>query len=388
MITAVRTASFVVLLVLTALSACSEPGPPARPKPLVRFAALPERAAAPADNPPSAAKAELGRLLFFDPILSGDQDVACATCHHPTNGWAEFRDLSIGVNGHGFGGKRAFRQPNAIPFVKRNAHTILNTAFNGMDALGRYAPERAAMFWDNRVSGLEAQALEPMLAFEEMRGERFTDAEILPEVVRRLRANATYSQLFTAAFGAEPTKDNLARAIAAFERTLITPSSRFDRYMRGDKDALSIGEIEGFEEFKRVGCGNCHNGPMFSDYKVHVLGVPEHPLLPAADGGPAGDFAFRTPSLRNLRFTAPYMHNGQFMTLMRVLEFYEDIAAGKEQNPNVSPADYDPLVSELTVRVREMRPIISFLNALNDENFDRSEPESVPSGLPVGGNIR
>ncbi len=371
------------------LSACSDPAPvqPIKPRVKVRFAALPEAARSPVDNPLTAAKAELGRLLFFDPILSGDQDVACATCHHPSNGWAEFRDISIGVNGQGFASERAFQQPNTIPFVKRNAHTILNTAFNGMDALGRYTPEQGAMFWDNRVASLEKQALEPILAFEEMRGTHFDEKSILPEIINRLQLIPTYDSLFQAAFGEAVSESNLARAIAAFERTLTTTDSRFDRYMRGDKEALSLGEIDGFKLFQKVGCANCHNGPMFSDFEQHVLGVPENTRLNTPDAGPEEDFAFRTPTLRNLRFTAPYMHNGKFMTLLRVLEFYEDISMGKELNPHVKAKQYDPLIKELNLRVKDMRPIISFLNALNDEDYDRSVPEEVPSGLAVGGDI-
>ena len=376
------------LLVLpTLLVSCgSDPAPP----PIrVRHGALPVTVRAPADNPTTPEKIALGRLLFFDPILSGSRDVACATCHHPSAGWAEFRDLSIGVNGHGLGSKREFRQPNTIPLVKRNAPTILNAAFNGMSPSGHYDPARSPMFWDNRARSLEAQALEPIRAFEEMRGEGVGEDDVLPEIVSRLAANEEYRALFAAAFPEEGlTAGNLARAIAAFERSLVTPNTRFDQYMRGDRAALSQAELEGFELFKKMDCSKCHNGPMFSDYKLHVLGVPDNAALPASDPGIVGDYAFRTPTLRNLRFTAPYMHNGTFPTLLKVLEFYEDLAMDKQRNPHVAPEAVDELARGSRLRVRDMRPIISFLNALNDEEFDRTVPAAVPSGLSVGGAIR
>ena len=357
---------------------------------LAHFSALPEVVPYPSDNPPSPEKINLGKLLFFDPILSGNRDVACATCHHPSNGFAESLDISIGVNGRGFGSKRHFHEPNDIPFTKRNSPTVINTAFNGMANEKLYTPEHAPMFWDLRAKSLEDQSLEPLKALEEMRGRNYGETEIIPEVIKRLRNIATYRQLFRKAFPDEPTitADKLAKAIATYERTLVTNHSRFDQYMRGDMDAISISEKEGFEQFIQSGCGNCHNGPMFSDYKMHVLGVPLNPKLDQPDKGIDSSFAFRTPSLRNTRFTAPFMHNGSFPSLKRVLEFYEDISFGKIRNPYLEKDQLDPLVKMIDIRVKDMNSIISFLNTLNDNRFDRSEPESVPSGLPVGGNIK
>lgn len=358
------------------------------------FTALPLNVPAPLDNPTTKDKVILGKLLFYDPILSGNKDVSCATCHHPNMGYAEFLDISIGANAHGLGSNRKFNSPNTIPFVKRNAQTILNTAFNGIQRHKTYLPEDASMFWDDRVQSLENQALEPIKALEEMRGLQYGQDEILKVVVGRLKNIPEYQELFTKAFEVENavTVENLGKAIAAFERTLVTNNSRFDHYMRGDANAISLLEKEGFEQFKKVGCANCHNGPMFSDYKMHVLGVPENSKLPkidfgVADIGSKDSFAFRTPSLRNLRFTAPYMHNGSFMDLKKVLEFYEDIANGKVRNPNLTKSQFDPFVSELRLSVKEMSQIISFLNTLNDPNFDKVIPENVPSGLTVGGNI-
>ncbi|MEO9892271.1 cytochrome-c peroxidase [Aurantibacter sp.] len=356
---------------------------------LNRVSALPHDVKSPANNKQTADKVALGKLLFYDPILSGDKDVACATCHHPSTGYSEFLDLSIGPNARGLGSKRRFKSPNNIPFVERNAQTILNTAFNGIDANNRYDPEHATMFWDERVRSLEKQALEPIKALEEMRGNNFSEDEILDVIVQRLKVIPEYQALFDLAFDStnSVTISNLSKAIAAFERTLVANNSRFDQYMRGDKDAIHISEKDGFDLFKSVGCINCHNGPMFSDYLPHVLGVPKNNKLPEIDKGIQDTFAFRTPSLRNLRFTAPYMHNGSLTTLKRVLEFYEDISNGKERNAAIPSEKFDPFVHELKLSVKEMSLIISFLNTLNDESFDKEIPEAVPSGLAVGGNI-
>lgn len=364
------------------------------PKAIPTVDALPTQVVHPENNKTSEAKESLGKLLFYDPILSGSKDISCATCHHPDMGYAEFLDISIGTNAKGLGNKRKFNTPNTIPFVKRNAQTILNSAFNGLQSHKSYAPEDATMFWDDRAKSLEKQALEPIKALEEMRGLDFKENEILEEIIRRLRNIPEYQELFKEAFNeSEPiTIENLGKAIAAFERTLIANNSRFDKYSRGDSRAISISEKDGFDLFKKVGCINCHNGPMFSDYQMHVLGVPENNKLATVDFGVADisskdSFAFRTPTLRNLRFTAPYMHNGSFMTLRRVLEFYEDISNNMQRNPNVNPDQFDPFVRELQLSVKEMALIISFLNTLNDEDFDKTIPENVPSGLPVGGLI-
>ncbi len=354
-----------------------------------KYIPLPKEVKSPKDNPITPEKITLGKLLFFDPILSGNRDVACATCHHPDNGYAEFRDISIGVNGKGLGSKRVFNKPNDIPFVKRNAHTILNTAYNGITVAGEYDPEQAPMFWDDRVQSLEKQALEPILALEEMRGRQYSKESILDEIINRLKKNSEYQELFEIAFGKKNsiTSINLSKALASFERSLITNNSRFDQYLSGDKNAISLAEKEGFNLFKKVGCVECHSGPMFSDYKMHVLSVPENEKLTASDGSLDGDFSFRTPSLRNLRLTAPYMHNGSKKDLQKVLEFYEDIASGKSQNPNVTDHQLDSLVKKISIKVKDMAPIISFLNTLNETNFDKEVVDAVPSGLPVGGLI-
>ncbi|MFT4566884.1 MAG: cytochrome c peroxidase [Saprospiraceae bacterium] len=352
--------------------------------------ALPTEVLSPKNNLITAQKVALGKLLFYDPILSGNKDVACATCHHTSNGFAESRDLSIGLNGKGFGSSRVFLSNNLIPIVKKNAPTILNSAFNGMDSLGHYVPDSAAMFWDLRVKSLEAQALEPIKAMEEMRGLEYSEDEILEEVVYRLLHNETYRSLFTDAFPEEQESiktENIAKAIAAYERTILGNKSRFDAYKRGDRNALSESEKDGFTRFVEVGCPNCHNGPMFSDYKIHVLGIPDNPKLKERDFGFEDGNGFRTPTLRNLRFTFPNMHNGSLKSVKEILEFYEDISQGKSRNPNIQIKDIDPLAKSLTIRVKDFGPITNFLLSLNDESHDKSVPAFVPSGLEVGGTI-
>lgn len=140
--------------------------------------ALPQVVEAPSDNPTSPAKVALGKLLFWDPILSGNKDDACSTCHHPDFGYAENLDTSIGVNGIGLGRARRFAFPNSIPFVKRNSQSLLNTAFNGIDQQGHYSPSTAPMFWDVRVQSLEAQAVVPVKTLEEMRGNGYSRSKL------------------------------------------------------------------------------------------------------------------------------------------------------------------------------------------------------------------
>jgi cytochrome c peroxidase len=138
--------------------------------------------------------------------------------------------------------------------------------------------------------------------------------------------------------------------------------------------------------FERVGCINCHNGPMFSDYKVHVLSVPDNRKLPASDDGTNHTYAFRTASLRNLVFTSPYMHSGAFSTLDDVLDFYDDVRR-RSQNSSVARGQLDPLLRQLRDPDDRSGDLIAFLEALSDDAFDKTIPPRVPSGLPVGGRI-
>jgi len=353
------------------------------------ISALPEDYVSPADNPATEDKIELGRLLFYDPILSGNKDVACGSCHHPEFGYAESLPLSIGVNGHGLGGQRRFSAPNDIPFTKRNSQTLLNTAFNGIDEKGNYSPGDAPMFWDLRAKGLEEQALMPVKTLEEMRGHAFAEEAIAGEIEGRIKNISAYKRLFKNVFGENSiTANNISKALASFQRSLLANNSRFDKYMRGDKSAMSAREIEGMQLFLNVGCARCHSGPMLSDYKTHVLGVVDNEQLPVSDSGFQASYAFRTPSLRNLRFTRPYMHNGKIKELKEVMTFYEDLPGKEVPNKNVKKEQVDSLARMLKLEFKDINTILEFLGTLNDDKYDRRIPASVPSGLPVGGKIK
>jgi cytochrome c peroxidase len=382
---------------------------------LALFAAVPD-----GSQPELAAREDLGRMLFWDPLLSGPRDVSCATCHHPDHAWADARDLPLGTGSVGLGPQRTNMSNGAIPPVKRNAPTILNVALNGANGRGRGGrgrglqtptaalasvdPARAPMFWDSRVRSLETQALEPLKAFDEMRGETYPTEVAVDSVVARLNAIPEYARLFNEAFGeATPavTPVRLGQAIASFERTLLAVNSPFDRFRAGDSTALNAQQRRGQQAFNRAGCDNCHRGVMFSDFNEHAEGIKENPLVAEPDTG-GSRFRFRTPSLRNVELTAPYMHNGVLATLEDVLRFYD---AGRSENPQVVNArgrgrnGQGQALPPGTARLdgqfvgvrdmsdREMEDIIAFLKTLTDTQFEKTVPSWVPSGLPPGGRI-
>ena len=366
---------------------------------------------------------ELGRLLFWDPVLSGELDVACATCHHPDFAYADGRDLALGVRAMGLGPDRVDLSGGEIPVLERNTPTVLNIAFNGVERRrrrgGRRGDEfarlpasvdaeteaRAPMFWDRRVRGLEAQALVPLTIREEMRGDAYAEEVAVDSVVARLRAIPEYVAFFREVYGPDTRieADHVASAIVAFERSLVTRNSPYDRFLAGEEDALTQQQRRGLEEFDNADCTNCHDGPMLSDFDLVAEGVAENPLLAEPDVGD-GRFRFRTPTLRNVALTAPYMHNGMLETLEDVLEFYD---RGRSENPNVVDRrgrrrgdDADVPGTQIArgrlsgqfrgvdnMSEREMADIVAFLEALTDPDFDRTVPESVPSGLPPGGMI-
>ena len=338
----------------------------------------------------TTAQVALGRALFWDPILSGGKDVACATCHHPNNAYTDGLDLSLGANAVGYGIARRFILPNDVTVTKRNSPTVLNTAFNGMDAAGAFNPVTAPMFWDSRMASLEQQVTGPLTTFEEMRGHAYAEGMALDSLVARLKAITEYQTMFQQAFGLQQpiTATNVGRAIAAFERTLTAMNSPYDRYQKGDKTAMTALEIQGLQTFTNEGCAACHSGTMFSDYKTHVLSVPDNAKLAASDAGVNGTYAFRTPSLRNVGLTGPYMHNGTFQTLAQVVTFYDRIGDGNSQNPRVAGRQLDALVRRINLRNNEQAQIVAFLNTLTDTNFDKSIPTTVPSKLNPGGSIR
>lgn len=340
----------------------------------------------PANNPTSQEKVLLGKLLFWDPILSGELDVSCATCHHPGFGYGDGLDLSIGVAGQGLGPNRIETDPGRIPRVGRNAPTVLNAAYNGLLSQHQaYSPEDAPMFWDSRALSLEEQALGPPQSFNEMRGDAYTIDQTYAVLVSRLREIPEYVNLFRGAFGGNTNsvnEENIGKAIAAFERTIVSNNSPYDRYVRGDLNSLTDDQKRGMELFfGKAQCGNCHNGPMFSDFAHHNLGIEANPST-GADAGLNGQYQFRTPTLRNIALTAPYMHNGTQRTLREVMEFYNE---GVSRNDAAS--GFAIAIQPLGLTDLEMQLIIRFMEALTDNNFDRSVPPRVPSNLKVGGNI-
>jgi cytochrome c peroxidase len=312
---------------------------------------------APASGAATPAVVELGRLLFFDPVLSGERDLSCSTCHHPAFAWGDGRALSVGSGGVGLGPSRV--PSSAAPHVTtRSSMTVLNVGLNGVTArdLGP-DPALAPMFWDHRVRSLEAQAAQPLLALDEMRGARFTEETIFPELEARLRETPGYVSRFAAAFGDQPiSRDTITRALAAFERTLVDRGSSFDR------DTLTAQQRRGRDEFARHGCLACHDGPMFSDFRLHRLGV---------SGLATG---VRAPSLRGVAKTGPYMHDGSLPTLDAVLQFYGRV------DRRLDPA----LAGVRGFSPSEAADVKAFLEALSDGTFDTTVPSQVPSGLPVG----
>lgn len=300
---------------------------------VVPLAALPLSA----ENSASSDEIELGRELFFDPVLSATNAISCATCHQPQLGWADGRET-----GKGFA------------VLARNTPTILNTAFNA----------DGVMFWDNREHTLEAQVLHPIRARDEMRGDACSEREVIDVVVQRVQAIERYRT----AMGGTVTMPKIAHSIAAFERTLVTPDTPFDRFMRGDKSALAPHQQRGMKVFEESGCIRCHGGPMLSDYKLHVV----------ASLGERQ--AFRTPSLRNLRHTAPYMHNGRLRTLDEVLLFYEQLM--DEVSETIDGGDaavqppLDPLLKHLKVEPGDFLDLKAFLDSLSADRYDQRAPFS------------
>ena len=369
-------------MLLTANAARAETAVPAE----MRLEPLPARAPEPADNPSTPAKVALGRLLFFDPILSATQTVACATCHHPKFAWADARATPIGVGGSGLGparvlGENAGAKTNPAPLM-RNVPSLLNVAFNGVIAGVKPDPKLAPLFWDSRVQGLEKQALHPIRSHDEMRGDRCAESEAVAAAVNRVKQFAEYRAIFADAFPQPenaPTADNLAKALAAFERTLVAGDSPFDRHLRGKGPALTAQQEHGLKIFQTAGCIHCHGGPMFSDFKPHFIGV--------SDSSPDGRREFHTPTLRNLRHTAPYMHHGAMRTLDEVLAFYEQLSDAVSETLDGGDATahppLDPLLKNLNLNAEDFPDLKAFLEMLNDDGYDRTVPSKVPSGLPV-----
>ncbi len=330
-------------------------------------------------------KTELGRLLFFDPILSATQKVACSTCHHPEYGWADGRATPLGVGAQGLGPKRIPTEMTGIPPLSRNTLGLVNVAFNGLVNGVKYDPSAAPMFWGSQEKGLEAQVFHPIRTPAEMLGTTMPESRALVEMVKRVSKVAGYrekfAEIFPAQNGGTITASRIASVIADFERTLVAGNTPFDRFMRGDKSAMTVQQQRGMKTFEKAGCMHCHGGPMFSDFKLHFIGV--------LGTGRDDQQPMRTPTLRNLRFTAPYLHHGRMRSLEKAMIFYEQlmdrVSETLDGGDAVADAPLDPLLKHLHLEVEDFPDVLAFLNALNDESYDVSVPKAVPSGLKVSG---
>jgi cytochrome c peroxidase len=284
----------------------------------------------PKDNPLNTAKVDLGRKLFFDPLLSKDRTVACASCHDPVHGFTTTAALAVGIQGK---------------TGRRNAPSLLNRAY------------ATSLFWDGRETSLEAQALKPIEDPLEM-------GNTVTEVVKRLRSDAKYPVRFKAVFGEQPSAGNLAKALASFERTLLLGDSRIDLFRAGLGDQLSDEEKHGLWLWEsKGGCWKCHSGPNFTDEQFHNSGVSwgKEPLdlgrfIVTSEDTDRG--RFKTPSLRGVAWTAPYMHDGSISTLEEVVEFYN---RGGGINPQL-----DPIVKPLELSEQEARSLVAFLRTLSE----------------------
>ncbi len=304
--------------------------------------ALQEQAAnIPADNPLTAEKIALGKQLFFDKRLSADGTIACASCHDPKFGFSDGRPGSLGIKGQRGG---------------RNAPTAINRLFS------------ADQFWDGRAKSLEEQALGPIQNPIEM-------GNTLEAVVKTLNGMPGYREKFQKVFGTEVTADGIAKAIAAFERTLLSGNSPFDRFQAGDTKALSAAARRGFELFRgEANCVRCHAGFNFTDESYHNIGVgmdrPDPDLgrynVTNREEHKGG---FKTPTLRHIALTAPYMHDGSLRTLEEVIEYYDH---GGTRNPNLSKE-----MRPLNLSARERADLVAFLRSLTGEG-----PRVTPPALP------
>lgn len=299
----------------------------------------------PVDNPYSPAKQQLGKLLFFDPRLSGSDQIACANCHNPELGWTDNLTRSFGHD----------RQNG-----KRNAMTIQNVAF------------AKRLFWDGRAESLEDQARFPIADPVEMNHPVRLATEDIAAI-------PGYKPHFAAAFGDDSvTLARIQMALATFERSIVSPSSRFDRFVEGDTDALSDQEVLGLHLFRtKAGCINCHHTPYFSDNQFHndgqTLWGSKHEDLGRyyLTGDPADLGTFRTPTLREVTHTGPWMHHGHFPTLLDVVQFYNLGNPAPIQRKYLgTPRDSlipapSPLLRELGLDETELDALLAFLETLS-----------------------
>ena len=295
-------------------------------------------------NPYSPARAELGKILFFDGRLSANGIVSCAFCHDPDHAFAATTPLSTGVNG-----KRGTRR----------APTLINRAWG------------KSQFWDGRVTTLESQVIVPVTNPDEM-------GMTADSVVQRIRTIKGYAPLFAAAFGDDTVNfERIAKAIATFVRTILSANSPYDRYLAGDKSALTKQQKDGLDFFNKKGeCAECHSGPNFTDEKFANVGIGMDQIHPdpgrEAFTKKGGDFGkFKVPTLRDLAVRAPYMHDGSVKTLGEVLDLY---AKGGLPNPHL-----DSRLTPFYLDEQTRQDLLAFLDALNGEGWQRIKP---PTAFP------
>jgi cytochrome c peroxidase len=297
----------------------------------------------PADNPITPEKVELGKMLYFDKRVSKDETISCATCHDPGMAWAEHTATSTGIHKQ-VGG--------------RNSPSVVNAA---------YADKQ---FWDGRAATLEEQAVGPVANPIEMGAS-------MDLVVERLSKIPEYQRRFKEVFGTGVTEKGFAQAIAAFERTVLSGDSPYDRYKAGDKKALTAAQQRGLALFEKTGCTDCHTAPMFSDYDYHNAGVGMDKDKP--DEGrkvvtkkDSDTGAFRVPSLRNVAITAPYFHDGSAKTLAEAVAL---MSAGGKDNPHRSEG-FDG-VRQAKLSAAQQKDLVEFLKALTGK-LPVIEPPKLP----------
>jgi len=318
----------VFVAVALVFSACDLASAPEKDAPLLDVPPGFEPVPVPELSPLTAERVALGERLFFDPSLSRNGTVACSSCHRRENAFADPRPVSLGVDGG-----RTFR----------NAPSLVNVAYNRL------------FFHDGGALTLESQALAPLENVNEM-------GMNLGDLVDRLKGDPGYSEAFRAAFGREPDIASLTASLAAFERTIRSGGSRFDRFRTGETGALTASERRGFELFNsRAGCAACHEGVRLESQSFLNNGL----AFVAPDSGRARitldseDFGkFRVPSLRNVMLTAPYMHDGRLATLDEVLEHYDRGGAGvRGKDDRIRPLNLTP---------SEKEDLTAFLGSLTD----------------------
>lgn len=309
------------------------------------YAAPPQRRkpAVPKDNPTTAAKIALGKLLFFEKRMSLDGTVSCATCHDPNKGWTDQRPTAIGVR-HRLG--------------HRNTPTVLNAAYHELQ------------FWDGRAHTMEDQAKEPIANPKEM-------GLTHEEAAAKIAAIKGYGPHFKAAFGDSTVSiERIVQALGSFQRTVLTGNSSYDRYSSGNRAALKQDALRGLALFNgKAGCVSCHSGPDFSDGRFHNVGAGMQRRVQDLgrydvtkrdeDRG-----SFRTPILRNLSDTFPYMHDGSLATLEEVIDFFD---RGGQANPWLSPG-----LKPLGLSSQEKKELLAFLVALNGDKALVEEPKRFP----------